>query len=463
MSPWATLCPGNLRGRRRAAAPSPFARASRPRRRARPRALPHAAARARAGRFRARLASPPAAARARPPREPSPPPAAASRRRRTSRDAAPRPRAEREELRPFFEEHLPGPLLRRGPGGLLWWQWLAVPALVALALAAGAALGYATRRALGHLASRTENRWDDLLVERLRRPLTAFWALGVFALLLPWLGLGEAGAGVLHHLLRAAIYLVLFWAGFRLADVAFATTSDGPWARASPGVVGFLPLGRKVGKVLLLALGLVAVLDALGFQVASLLAGLGIGGIALALAAQKTVENLFGSVSIGMDQPFRVGRPRAGGGRARHRRGDRDALHADPNARPDPRHDPERQARRPAGRDVRGARPDPAPREPRPRLRDHGGADARGARRDRGGAAGRQPKLWTESLSVRFTEFRDSTLNVEVMAWFTTSDWNEFTAIRQDVFLEFMAVVERAGTTFAYPTRTVHVVQRPGA
>ena len=63
----------------------------------------------------------------------------------------------------------------------------------------------------------------------------------------------------------------------------------------------------------------------------------------------------------------------------------------------------------------------------------------------------------------RFQALTYSTLNVEVMAWFSTSDWNEFTTIRQAVYLDFMAVVEGAGTSFAFPTRTVHVVQAPRA
>ena len=54
-------------------------------------------------------------------------------------------------------------------------------------------------------------------------------------------------------------------------------------------------------------IGGVVVLSQLGYPVGSIITGLGIGGIAIALAAQKTVENLFGSVSILVDQPFRVG------------------------------------------------------------------------------------------------------------------------------------------------------------
>jgi hypothetical protein len=43
------------------------------------------------------------------------------------------------------------------------------------------------------------------------------------------------------------------------------------------------------------------------------------------------------------------------------------------------------------------------------------------------------------------------------MAWFQTSDWREFQLIRQDVLLQFMEVVERVGTSFAFPTQTIHL------
>ncbi len=388
-----------------------------------------------------------------------PPDSAAQPSRRRAPAALPEPAPLREdETRPWLEAHLPERLLRPGPRGLLWWQWLAIPILVGLALGAGAALGWATRRILGHLAARTQTRWDDLLLERVARPLTALWAIAVFTAFHAWLGLGEEESAVVHHLLRAATYLTLFWAGFRVVDVAFAAASTGPWTRASPGVVGILPLGRKVGKIVLLALGLVAVLNELGFQVASLLAGLGIGGIALALAAQKTVENLFGSVAIGVDQPFRVGDfvrvedvlgtvETIGMRSTRIRTLDR-TLVSFPNGK------------------LADTRAETFAVRDRIRLlATLGLAYGTTAEQMRAVLAGaeaalrRQPRLHPDGLSVRFTAFQDSTLDVEVMAWFATTDWNEFTAIRQEVFLDLMAVVERAGTSFAFPTRTVHVVQ----
>src|SRR4029450_9467736 len=68
-----------------------------------------------------------------------------------------------------------------------------------------------------------------------------------------------------------------------------------------------VPLGRHIVKVMVLSIVVLAVLDNLGFEMKTVLAGLGVGGIAVALAAQKTIENLFGGIALVMDQPVRVG------------------------------------------------------------------------------------------------------------------------------------------------------------
>jgi MscS family membrane protein len=368
-------------------------------------------------------------------------------------------RAEIEnEVRPFFEEHLPPALVREGPRGLLWWQWIALPVTVLVALALGALLGYVTRRVLVHLASRTRATWDDELIERIASPLTALWAIFLVAALKPWLVLPAGAESVLDHLLRAATYVVVFWGGLRAIGVAFAVAGESPWARSNASLAGFLPLFRKMAKVLLIALGAVSVLNELGFQVASLLAGVGIGGIALALAAQKTVENLFGSVSISVDQPFRIGdfvkladgttgNVEAIGMRStRIRTLDRTVVTI-PNGKL-----AEMTAETFAARD-------------RMRLFVNLGlvygttaAQMRDVLSGIERVLRSHPKIWPDAVPIRFTSFADSSLNVEVVAWFQTSDWAEFTLIRQEMLLAFMEVVERAGTSFAFPTRTLHVV-----
>jgi MscS family membrane protein len=68
------------------------------------------------------------------------------------------------------------------------------------------------------------------------------------------------------------------------------------------------------------------------------------------------------------------------------------------------------------------------------------------------------PKIFPDAVTVWFKELAASSLNIEIMAWFQTADFVEFQAIRQEILLRFMAVVEDCGSSFAFPTQTVHVV-----
>jgi MscS family membrane protein len=68
----------------------------------------------------------------------------------------------------------------------------------------------------------------------------------------------------------------------------------------------------------------------------------------------------------------------------------------------------------------------------------------------------RHPKIWPDAVVVRFSQFGESSLEIEVMAWFETRDWGEFQGIRQDVLVDFMEAIERAGSKIAVPTRAIH-------
>ncbi len=68
------------------------------------------------------------------------------------------------------------------------------------------------------------------------------------------------------------------------------------------------------------------------------------------------------------------------------------------------------------------------------------------------------PKIWPDALVVKFKEFGASSLDIEIMAWFQVPTWDDFRDCRQQVLLDFMRVVEDAGTAFAFPTRTVHLI-----
>jgi MscS family membrane protein len=353
-------------------------------------------------------------------------------------------------------EHLPAALLRPGPFELLWWQWLAVPALLAVSLLIGLTASRVARAILARFAGRTRTRWDDAVVRRLGGPLTALLTIVAIALLLPVLALYQPAEAASFRLVRAGFLLVFFWALWRLVDVGRDVLTATPWARHAPSSRSLVPLGARVAKVVVVGISVIAILSLLGYPVASLVAGLGLGGLALALAAQKTVENLFGAFSIGVDEPFRegdfvkieefVGTVEAIGLRStRFRTLDRTVVTI-PNGR------------------LAEMRLESFTARDRLRLATVIGlVYETSAAQMREVLAGfeqvlrAQPRIWPDAMVVRFREFAASSLDIEVMAWFQTSDWSEFQLIRQEVLMQFMEVVARAGTSIAFPTRTVHI------
>ena len=98
----------------------------------------------------------------------------------------------------------------------------------------------------------------------------------------------------------------LIWFLARITDRGFEGALDRARTRGT-GAESILMLTQRVIKVVLLAIAILAALAAAGFNMGTAFAGLGIGGLAIALAAQKTLENVLGGVSLLMDKAVRVG------------------------------------------------------------------------------------------------------------------------------------------------------------
>jgi MscS family membrane protein len=352
-------------------------------------------------------------------------------------------------------EHVPEPLLRPGPYEVLRWQWLALPLLLVVAAMIGALLTRLLRAIVSRAVARTSTRWDDVVADRLHRPVAIALTLAAAWTLLPLLGLYAPAHAAAQRVGRVLLFVVFFWSLWRLVDVVREVLAGSRWALASPSSRALLPLAGRSTKVVLIAIAAVSVLSILGYPVGSLLAGLGIGGLAVALAAQKTVENLFGAFSIGVDQPFREGDfvkvddfvgtvERIGLRSTRFRTLDRTLVTLPNGKLADMRIESFAARDRLRFAAVIGLVYETTPAQMRDVL-----AGFERVLRD-------QPKLWPDSLTVKFSTLAASSLDVEVMAWFQTSDWAEFQLIRQEVLLRFMEVVEGAGTSIAFPTRTVH-------
>ncbi|WP_200884968.1 mechanosensitive ion channel family protein [Croceibacterium mercuriale] len=101
--------------------------------------------------------------------------------------------------------------------------------------------------------------------------------------------------------------IALVWFGLRLVNAVSDLTIARMQRHERRQVISVVSLLRRVVKIILLAFVFIAVLDTFGIDVTTGVAALGIGGIALALGAQKTVENLVGSVTVIVDKPAQVG------------------------------------------------------------------------------------------------------------------------------------------------------------
>lgn len=202
---------------------------------------------------------------------------------------------------------MPPALQAPGPLSLAWWQWLGLPIVAALAFVAAMVVATVLVRLGNRIAKETVATWDDALAPRLRGPLWLALTSAFSKLLGFTLELDTDSRAVINQVLIAAVTFAVFWGLLRSIDVISMAVSTSPWAQRSTASKTLIPLGRRFSKMLLSLLAVASALSILGVPVASVIAGLGVGGLAVALAAQKTFENLLGAFAIGADQPFREG------------------------------------------------------------------------------------------------------------------------------------------------------------
>jgi MscS family membrane protein len=265
------------------------------------------------------------------------------------------------------------------------------------------------------------------------------------------------GVGSAVQLATTAVtYLAGAWMSWRFAPVVAEAIIASP--RIPPASVDAhlirvtARLLGIVGAMALLAVGA----DRLGLPVYGIIAGLGVGGLAIALAAQPTIENLIGGMNLFADKPVRVGdlcrygdalgTVEAIGIRSTRIRGTDRTLTTIPNAV---------LAKMPivnlTRRDrmliqtVVGLRYETTPEQLRYVLE-----------RIRELLLG-HPRVHRDPVRVRFVGFGGSSLDVEVFAYVTTSDWGEFLGIREEILLRVMDIVEQSGTAIAFPSRTLYL------
>lgn len=358
------------------------------------------------------------------------------------------------------ETHLPHALVGDQWLGMPLWQWLAL--LIAVPVAA----------ALGWLAVQLLRFPWYLWARYRRREVAAAWSSFARPL---WLVLGVLAHGVLvsyfripvlqrHHYQQVAGVVAVIgsnWLLWRVLREVLRSVRQRAVLAGRMGTESLIILGERMLKVAIVVLAIFTVMGTLGFNLSAPLAGLGIGGIAIAFAAQKTLENLFGGVSILGDEVIRIGDT--------CRFGDRVGTVVDISLRSTRIRTPDRtELSIPNGSlatmNVENlSRRDKILLNTKLALRYETSPDQMRyvlvqVRR----LLYEHPKIETEGARNRFVSFDAYALTMEIFCYVLTRDGNEFLAIQEDILLRIMDIVEAAGSGFALPSQTLYLGRDSG-
>ena len=159
---------------------------------------------------------------------------------------------------------------------------------------------------LRKLASKTKTTLDDKLFPALEGPVAAFaMMVGIFASL-KVLKLSPEADEYIGYGSRVAFSIVIFWGLWRALSAVLEHATEISRDQQL-GVAAFMPWIKKAVLTVFIVLGVLLTVQGLGYDVKAILAGLGIGGLAFALAAQDTLANVFGAIVVAIDQPFLIG------------------------------------------------------------------------------------------------------------------------------------------------------------
>jgi MscS family membrane protein len=316
---------------------------------------------------------------------------------------------------------------------------------------------YIAKNFLAKLTARTETEADDKLVRKVKVPVgNIIFFIGLYFVV-----------GVLrlprepynwHHLANnvvdTLIILMALWLVIRLVDLLEFILKE-KWRRI--GITQYdqvLPFVRDLAKIVAIAGAAVAVMIAWDKDPTVLLAGLGIGGLAIGFAAKDTIANIFGSITIFADRPFDVGDWVV--------IGDQEGVIEEVGFRTTKVRTFEKTLITIPNSIIANTPVNNFSRRPRRRVRQHIGilyetpldkvkAAVEGMRK----MLIEHSEVEEDPLLVYFDDFGDSALVIFVYYFTVTTNWGEYLRIREDVNLKIMELFEELGVEFAYPTTTV--------
>ena len=311
---------------------------------------------------------------------------------------------------------------------------------------------------LKKFAASTQSTLDDKLLGALEGPAaTLIMVVGIFAALTV-LPLSSEVERWVQGGTKIAVLAVVLCAMIRAGGATLDHAGELAHARQMT-VATFLPLIKKTLLVFAVIFGVLVIAQSQGMPVQSFLAGLGIGGLAFALAAQDTIANMFGSLVVVMDQPFKVGdvvkigasegKVEDIGLRSTRMRTQARNLIVIPNklvaAEAITNHSrwPQRRIEQTLGLTYSTT----------PEQIEAVTGDLRALLRD-------DPGVHPEGIVVSFANYGAWSLDIQ-LTWFTADfEWEKHMEVRERINLKIMRAVAARGLEFAFPTQTVHAAAK---
>lgn len=345
--------------------------------------------------------------------------------------------------------------------GLLLWKWLVLTLLFGLALGLVIAVRRWSRR----------GRWDSSLKSLVRRLSAPFLILAGKPFLSDFIAdqvnvSGEA-AELPSFLIELAFVIAIIWILWLTSSWIAAVMIASPRVRSGSMDAHLIRLTARSVSILATVVLLIQAANEVGVPVYGIVAGAGVSGLAIALAAKTTLENFMGTLNLYADRPVRVGDlcrfgedpslnwQRIGhieeiGLRSTRIRGLDRTVTTIPNAEFSNMHLVNLTRRdRTLLMTTIGLRYETTEDQLRfvlAKLRElfHAHPRVFHSADDR------------DKIRVRFDGFGEYALNIAIRVYVKTSSYDEFFAIKEDILLRVVAVVEQAGTGFAFPARTLY-------
>jgi MscS family membrane protein len=351
-----------------------------------------------------------------------------------------------------IEKHLPPPLVNWTLMDTALWRWIA---LLLLALLLAAVSRWLSRLAVflvDKALARLSPGVSAGTLKSLIAPLQLLFPVVVFRAALASIGPSPLLRLALERALTGLLFLGFAWLSARIVDVFIGRLRGVLNARHNATYLSVLPLASRVVKLVIFLLIVAAILSNWGYNTSTILAGLGVGGLAIALAAQKTVENLFGGVAVISDRPVAIG--------DYCKFGDREGTVEDIGLRSTRVRTTDRTlVTVPNGlfsamTIENFARQDKMLFHIKLNLRRDTTPDqVRALLRSIGATLTGNPRIEAGATPVRFVGLGSYSLDLEIFVYILTRNGDEFLRIQQELLLTVLDEIAAAGTALALPTQ----------